>query len=250
MAASLRMQKHPQGLERALLVIDGDVLPLTLKRNPRARRIILRLDRSGRGVQITLPLRASRLKALDFAKSHSDWIKARIARIPEGIAFAHGAVIPLRGIPHEIRHVGNLRGLVRVISPNDFGPGSIEVAGEVSHLARRCREWLKVQARKDLTAASSAYAQAMGVGFRKLTVRDQASRWGSCSTTGQLSYSWRLILAPPFVLDYVAAHEVAHLKHMNHGARFWALVKRHCPEFNRARGWMKANGRQLHSYDA
>ena len=243
------MRRHPRGLEQAQLVIDGDVLQLTLKRNARARRIILRLDRSGRGVQITLPLRASRLKALDFAKSHSDWIRSRIAKIPERIAFAPGAVIPLRGVPHEIRHVPWLRAVVRVAPSNGVCPGMIEIAGEASHLVRRCRDWLKVQAKKDLMAASAAHAEAMGVSFRKVAVRDQTTRWGSCSTTGQLSYSWRLILAPPFVLDYVAAHEVAHLKHMNHGARFWALVKRHCPDFNRARAWMRANGRQLHSYD-
>lgn len=242
------MQRHPQGLERAQLVIDGAVLPLTLKRNARARRIILRLDRSGRGVQITLPLRASRLKALDFAKSHSDWIKSRIAKIPERIAFAPGAVIPLRGVPHEIRHVPALRGPLRVAPCDGPGLGIIEIAGEASHLARRCRDWLKVQAKKDLMAASAAHAEAMGMSFRKIAVRDQTSRWGSCSTTGQLSYSWRLILAPPFVLDYVTAHEVAHLKHMNHGVRFWALVKRHCPDFDRARAWMRANGRRLHSY--
>jgi predicted metal-dependent hydrolase len=250
MAAALRMQKHPQRVERALLVIDGDVLPLTFKRNVRARRIILRLDRSGRGVQITLPLRASRLKALDFAKLHSDWIKSRIARIPERIVFMPGAVIPLRGVPHEIRHGERLRGLVRVMPPGSEGTGIIEIAGEMSHLARRCREWLKAQAKKELAAASEIYARAMGVSFSKIAIRDQASRWGSCSTTGQLSYSWRLILAPPFVLDYVAAHEVAHLKHMNHGARFWRLVKGHCPEVERARAWMRANGRLLHSYDA
>jgi predicted metal-dependent hydrolase len=243
------MPRHPKALERALLIIDGDVLPLTLKRNARARRIILRLDRSGRGVQITLPLRASRLKALDFAKSHLDWIKSRLAKAPERVAFAPGAIIPLRGVAHEIRHVASLRGLVRVSPPEGRGPGMIEIAGEAQHLARRCRDWLKAQSKRDLTAASSAYAKAMGVSFRKITVRDQTSRWGSCSSNGQLSYSWRLILAPPFVLDYVAAHEVAHLKYMNHGARFWALVERHCPGFDQARTWMKANGRQLHGFD-
>jgi predicted metal-dependent hydrolase len=242
------MQRHPHGLEQAQLVIDGAVLPLTLKRNARARRIILRLDRSGRGVQITLPLRASRLKALDFAKSHSDWIKSRIAKVPERIAFAPGAVIPLRGVPHEIRHVPTLRAALRVSPSDGPGLGIIEIGGEASQLARRCRDWLKVQAKNDLMAASAAHAEAMGTSFRKVAVRDQTSRWGSCSTTGQLSYSWRLILAPPFVLDYVTAHEVAHLKHMNHGVRFWTLVKRHCPDLDRARAWMRANGRRLHSY--
>lgn len=248
MTACLRMERPARGEERAELTIDGEVLPLTLRRNARARRIILRLDRKGKGVLLTLPLRASRLRALDFAKSHGQWIKSRLAKAQETVAFRPGARVPLRGVPHEIVLSGELRGLVRVRAPNEQRPGWIEIAGDEAHLARRLSDWLKAECRKDLTAASLAYAKTMGVNFRKISVRDQASRWGSCSAAGQLSYSWRLILAPPFVLDYVAAHEVAHLKHMNHGRRFWALVKKHCPACDQARAWMRQNGRQLHRY--
>jgi predicted metal-dependent hydrolase len=157
-------------------------------------------------------------------------------------------VIPVRGVPHCIRHAGVNRGAVRVHREREGKLSIIEVAGDAAHLARRVRDWLKEESKKDLAAASLAYAKAMKVRFSKVSVRDPASRWGSCSAKGHLSFSWRLIFAPPFVLDYVAAHEVAHLTHMNHGPKFWALVARHCPEFDKAREWMKRHGRLLHSY--
>jgi predicted metal-dependent hydrolase len=123
-------------------------------------------------------------------------------------------------------------------------------ARAIAHLKRRLADWLKREARRDLTIASERHAQAMAVSFRRLAIRDQASRWGSCSSDGSLSYSWRLILAPSFVLDYVAAHEVAHLKHMNHGVRFWRLVLTHCPMAPQARLWLKRHGATLHRFGA
>jgi predicted metal-dependent hydrolase len=122
------------------------------------------------------------------------------------------------------------------------------VAGEAPHVARRIGDFLKREARRDLEAASRRYAQRLGVSVKRVSVRDQVSRWGSCSTTGVLSYSWRLILAPPFVLDYLAAHEVAHLIEMNHSQRFWRLVERLCPAMQRAKTWLDVHGTDLHRY--
>jgi predicted metal-dependent hydrolase len=228
--------------------MGGDVLPITIKRHARARRMILRLDRQATGVIVTMPERASRRKALEFARMHEEWIRSRLIAVPAPVPFAQGAVIPVRGVPHCIRHAGVNRGAVRVHREREGKLSIIEVAGDAAHLARRVRDWLKEESKKDLATASLAYAKAMKVRFSKVSVRDPASRWGSCSAMGHLSYSWRLIFAPPFVLDYVAAHEVAHLTHMNHGPKFWALVARHCPEFDKAREWMKRHGRLLHSY--
>jgi hypothetical protein len=165
------------------------------------------------------------------------------------VVFAQGAVIPLRGREYAINITGGVRGAVRVAPPAGENPGHIEVPGDLAHAARRLREWLKAECKQDLIAASSIHAKAMGVRFHKISVRDQSSRWGSCSASGQLSFSWRLILAPAFVLDYVAAHEVAHLAQMNHGPKFWALVARHCPDLEKARAWIRRHGRDLHSYD-
>jgi predicted metal-dependent hydrolase len=122
------------------------------------------------------------------------------------------------------------------------------VAGAAPHLARRIRDYLKYEAQCDLEAASRYYAEKIGVAIKRITVRDQSSRWGSCSNSGVLSYSWRLILAPPYVLDYLAAHEVAHLKELNHSPRFWRLVRSLTPDAERAKVWLDAHGADLHRY--
>jgi hypothetical protein len=124
------------------------------------------------------------------------------------------------------------------------------VAGEAPHIARRVRDFLKREAKRDLEVASKQATQALGVTHARVSIRDQSSRWGSCSTTGVLSYSWRLILAPPFVLEYLAAHEAAHLVEMNHSRRFWRLVDGICPHMRRAKAWLEAHGSDLHRYGA
>ncbi len=115
-------------------------------------------------------------------------------------------------------------------------------------MSRRVRDFLKKEAKRDLEAASKRAAQALGANLKRVSIRDQSSRWGSCSTTGVLSYSWRLILAPPYVLDYLAAHEAAHLIEMNHSRAFWRQVERICPDFKRAKAWLDAHGADLHRY--
>jgi predicted metal-dependent hydrolase len=154
-----------------------------------------------------------------------------------------GAVVMLRGVEHHIVSTGKIRGLVT----HDEDLKLLHVPGGANHMKRRLVDWLKAEAAHDLDVASTRYARAMDAEFRKLNVRDQKSRWGSCSSDGVLSYSWRLILAPSFVLDYVAAHEVAHLREMNHSTRFWRLVLKHCPDSRAAMAWLKRNGARLHA---
>ena len=124
----------------------------------------------------------------------------------------------------------------------------LRVSGRAEHAPRRLRDWLGEEARRDLDARVLVHTRALGVKAKRIAIRDQATRWGSCSTTGVLSFSWRLILAPPFVLDYLAAHEVAHLVEMNHSRRFWRLVERLCPGMMRAKAWLDAHGTDLHRY--
>jgi predicted metal-dependent hydrolase len=118
----------------------------------------------------------------------------------------------------------------------------------VPHVGRRVSDFLRREAARDLEAASRRAAEALGVPVKRISVRDQSSRWGSCSTTGVLSYSWRLILAPPFVLNYLAVHESAHLIEMNHSPRFWRLVKSVCTDAERAKAWLDVHGGDLHRY--
>lgn len=130
----------------------------------------------------------------------------------------------------------------------DSGEKILCVAGGVEHLTRRVHDFLKREARRELTEASHRYADVLGVKVKRLTIRDQSSRWGSCTSAGALSFSWRLILAPPYVLDYLAAHEVAHLVEMNHSARFWKVVGRICPATERAKKWLDVHGNDLHRF--
>jgi predicted metal-dependent hydrolase len=156
-------------------------------------------------------------------------------------------VVPLRGVPHRIVHRRGVRGTVWT-EADARGEPQLCVAGDAPHVDRRIGDFLRREAKRELEAASLQYAAALGVKVRRIVVRDQSSRWGSCSTNGVLSYSWRLILAPSHVLQYLAAHEVAHLVEMNHSARFWRLVQRLCPTHERAKVWLDLHGTDLHRY--
>jgi predicted metal-dependent hydrolase len=232
----------PKPLAPALIVCAGQNLPVIFRRNPGARRLVLRLNPEGTAALVTVPKGVSRAQALDFAERSTDWLAERLEKRGDNIPLRAGARIPLRGEDHEIRHLAVARGTVTV----DPAQRAILVPGGEAHLPRRVVDGLKRAARAELTAASRRYAEAMGTRYRRIAIRDQKSRWGSCTAAGDLSYSWRLILTPPYVLDYVAAHEVAHLVHLNHSRRFWRLVLTHCPEAQKAKRWLKAHGHGVH----
>jgi len=232
------------------LVLDGKTINVMLRPNSRAKRIILRLDKSGDGIVLTVPTGTSHNKAMEFAASQGAWIWQQLAKQPDTVKLALGATITVRGEPHLIC-AGNKRGKPVWREAGDAPePTSLFVNGDQQHHARRIKDWLKKQARADLTSAAYFYAEKMGGKITRISIRDTSSRWGSCSSQGALSFSWRLIFAPPFVLDYVAAHEVAHLLEMNHSARFWKLVENHCSATTAARKWLKTNGRSLHRFEA
>jgi predicted metal-dependent hydrolase len=165
------------------------------------------------------------------------------------VPFCDGAVLPLRGEFHRVAFTGKrATGHVVQRAPDSLGLPELHVSGRTEHAPRRLRDWLFEEARRDLDARVIVHARALGVAPKRIVVRDQATRWGSCSTTGALSFSWRLILAPPHILDYVAAHEVAHLAEMNHGPKFWALVQRAMPTMKEAKRWLQIYGLDLHQY--
>jgi predicted metal-dependent hydrolase len=243
MRSLLNLLRRPQSPPAPLtLELDGREVTIALKRNTRARRLTLRLARDGEGAVMTLPSRVSRAEALRFAERSASWLRTQLDNNPERQHIADNETIMLRGVPYVLQLTGESRGVVTV----DSATQTIHLPGQAPHHLRRLVEWLKSEARKDFERASLHYAKCMETKFTGLTVRDQKSRWGSCTTDGKLSYSWRLIMAPKEVLDYVAAHEVAHLREMNHGPRFWRLVLKHCPSTQTARQWLKKNGRDLH----
>ena len=234
----------PKPLAPILFELDGNQITISLKRHASAKRMVLRLSRDGSGFVLTLPKRHSMAAAKDFIETSSGWMRATFAKRQVVVEIAQEQTILLRGEPWLIKATGKPRGLVVLELENK----QILVPGSPPHMKRRLLEWLKKQAEADLSAASHHYAGAMQCSFSRLSLRDQKSRWGSCTTDKALSFSWRLILAPPLVLDYVAAHEVAHLKEMNHGPRFWRLVLAHCKNAREAQRWLKLHGTSLHRY--
>jgi predicted metal-dependent hydrolase len=241
-----RFSAEPRSIE---VECDGAVHLVRLRRHRQARRYTLRVTAAKREAVLTMPLRGSLREAEDFARRHGGWIASRLGRLPGAVSFAPGTEIPLRGVAHVIAHRPGARGTVWT----EFSPDGRHVlcaAGGAEHIARRVADYLKREVKRDLEHAVAHYAEQIGVTARRISIRDQASRWGSCSTTGALSFSWRLILAPDYVLDYLAAHEVAHLKEMNHSVRFWRLLARMCPDMRRAKNWLDANGAGLYRYGA
>jgi hypothetical protein len=223
----------------------GDLsIPLRVRRHRGARRITLSVDAARRGALLTLPARASMASGFDFVAEKALWLRNRLALLPAALPFRDGATIPIGGEPHCIRHRPEMRGGVW------REPGMLVVTGGAEHLPRRVADWLRALARETLAARTGVKAAAIGKPAPRIFLRDPRSRWGSCAREGRIHYSWRLILAPDWVLDYVVAHEVAHLSHLGHGQHFWALVERLTPHRAGAESWLRRHGHGLHMIGA
>lgn len=227
------------------LDIDGEAVEISIRHNERARRYSLRVAQTGNTPVLTIPKHGTFKQAREFAQSHRKWLGERLVNRKDNIKFEPGVTIPLRGENHILEASGRIRGTVMV---RYIDEPTLIVPGDEQVFARRLTDWLKQQARQDLQVACARHAENLGLRYNSITVRDQRTRWGSCSSTGRLNFSWRLILAPAEILDYVAAHEVAHLEEMNHQPQFWALVEKTCPDMNKHRKWLKSKGGMLHSY--
>lgn len=236
----------------------GETIVVSLRRLSSARRFTLRVRFAARDAVLTMPARASLREAREFTERHAAWIAARLNRLPATIPFRHGAIVPMRGVDHALAHRPGARGTVwterREVVDSADEPQDVEfilcVAGGAEHFHRRVVDHFKREARRDLEQAVSRHTRALGLPTRGVGLRDTVSRWGSCSASGSLNFSWRLVMAPPFVLDYLAAHEVAHLQHLDHSERFWALTHRLCADTDRAEAWLSAHGAHLHKYGA
>eukprot|EP01037_Dinobryon_pediforme_P002543 gene2543-2582_t len=225
---------------------EAETFRIELRRSAQARRYTLRLRPSKQDLVLTMPQRGSVRTAQDFADRHRGWIVEKMQRLPQNIPFIAGSAVPLRGEVHHIVHGKEKRGLVRPIRP-ESGP-ELHVFGEAAHIPRRVSDFFRREARKDLAAAVAKHSAALKLPVRSISLKDTRSRWGSCSSRGALNFSWRLIFAPPHVLDYLAAHEVAHLKHMDHSDAFWAVTRQLCPDMDVAERWLKQHGAGLHRY--
>jgi predicted metal-dependent hydrolase len=224
----------------------GRELPLEVRRNPRARYVSLRVDAASDHPVLILPRGVPLSEGLAFARAKRDWLALRYAALPPRVAFEDGALVPVEGQPHLVRHRSGLRGSVR----RTLGTSGriLEVGGAEEHLPRRLADWLKAEARRLIARSVAEKSVAIDRWPSRITLRDTSSRWGSCSPAGRLSFSWRLVMAPSHVLDYVVAHEVAHLVHLNHGKSFWKLVEELARNQPGARNWLTQNGPALLRY--
>jgi predicted metal-dependent hydrolase len=231
-------------LQTEIETTDGRRVAVKLVVNPRARRVSVRIDPTRREAIATAPTKRHLKHAAQFAAERAGWIAHELSRLPQGVLLAPGSITPLRGVAHKLvfEH-GRASPRLEAGSP----PLLVAPAPDVALFESRLLRYFKDQAKMDLTARVVLHAQTLGVKPTRVQVKELRSRWGSCSVDGVLSFSWRLILAPPYVLDYLAAHEVSHLKEMNHSRRFWAHVQRCMPDFERGRAYLHEYGCALHA---
>lgn len=230
--------------ETPLPVFDGGgrACALRLVRSSRARSLRLVIDPRRGDVRLTMPGRYGLNEALRWVETKRNWIEGELARLPAASPMAPGMILPFRGVdrlldwsPDHIRHP-----VVR--------DGTIHVGGQRESLERRLLRWLREEARRLLDAETRALAARLGLRPGKISVGDPVSRWGSCSASGDIRFSWRLILAPDFVRQATVAHEVAHLVHMHHGPSFHALVAElYGSDPAPSRLWLRRNGSALHA---
>ena len=264
-AARLNISKKSMLQHGEEIALENCDIPITFRRHPKARRLTLRVSSTDRSAIVTVPPYCTDKETISFLENNRNWLFEQFEKLPEAAPFKQGSIIPLRGEPHKLIFAGQSRGkgvvwieqnqtelnFTEKTSFNELpNLPEIHINGTEQFAPRRLTRWLIDQARKDLLERSKWHADNLGLSYKKIMIKDQRSRWGSCSSRGILSYSWRLILAPADVLDYVAAHEVAHLAEMNHGPNFWDLVEKTLPTYRDAKDWLRDHGSDLHRYGA
>ena len=232
-------------VKRTEINIGGRAAPVIARVNRRAKRLILKVDPTAGEILVTAPSKRALPEAIAFARSRAGWIATQLDDSLLARPFEEGGNAPFRGVFHLIVHDPETRRPVRV----DTTPAPrLIIGGDSAHLNRRIVDWMKREARKDIGQAVARYCAELGVKRRSISIRDPRSRWGSCSSDGAMSFSWRLVMAPSWILDYVAAHECVHLIHMHHGPAFWRQVKALGIRAREAEDWLDANGAGLFAY--
>lgn len=222
-----------------MLELDDPAVRVRVVVSARARRFTLRLEPGG--AVLTLPPGVPMAEARMFLLRQADWLRGALARQPQALAVVPGLRLPVDGALVEIvARPGPRRAPI-------FEAGQLVLQGPGAP-GPRVATWLKARARARLVPATQGYAAALGRRVTAIGFKDTRSRWGSCSTTGRISYSWRLAMAPETVQDYVAAHEAAHLAEMSHAPRYWAVLARLMPDYEARRDWLKREGGGLHRY--
>jgi predicted metal-dependent hydrolase len=226
------------------LQVGSRSIALNIVRSARANRLTLRIARNGGAAKVTAPHHVREADIMEFVSRHLGWLSEKLVSYPERPILRAGVKVPIKGVSHMIVHRPG-RGTSHIV-PGVNGP-EIHIHGREDALARRIADHLKKEARATIEPMALKLAAETGKRVKSIRFKDTTSRWGSCSSDGNLSFSWRIMMAPPKVISYLVAHEVAHLTEMNHGPRFWALCGRLCPDSDACRAWLKRNGSKLQS---
>lgn len=222
-----------------LLILEGNPpVEVLLRRSARARKLSLRISRLDGRATLTLPQRVPEREGMAFLRDREEWLRGHLESIEPEVGVSLGGTVLFRG--------KGLRLVAGDVKRARLVDGVLVLPDDPEKTGKRVAAFLKLQARDALADASDRYSKALGKPYGKISLRDTRSRWGSCSSAGDLMYSWRLVMAPPDVLEYVAAHEVAHLQHMDHSPRFWAAVERLYPNHKACRKWLRLHGGALH----
>ena len=210
-------------------------------KSPLAKRLTLRIDEKNRRAVLTIPKYCSRKRALSFLRQHRDWITNMLARLPQPKYFTNGAEFEFFGVKYTVQHIENQRG-------GKLANNVLTIGGKLEFLHRRVSDFLKQQTLKRLSAMSVDKAKTLGCRITSVSIKDTKSRWGSCSTLGNINYNWRISMAPLNVINYLVCHEISHLKHPNHSPEFWQTVAMLCPDYEQSRHWLKVRGKTLYQY--
>ena len=224
------------------ITVEGCELPIIIAKNRRAKRLIIRYDNKQEAVKLTLPRFVSERSGLAFVESKQAWIAAQRKVVRSKTPFANGARIPLCGKEYILKHIGG-RGLARI--END----EIHISGAEEFMPRRVRDFIKKHTLEEITRLVALTTPILQKAPSGIALRETTSRWGSCSTSGQLSFCWRLAFAPHSVLNYVVCHELAHLIHHNHSKAYWTLLAQLCSHVDASEAWLKVNGQSLWNFD-
>lgn len=219
--------------------LNGKQVPVSVRRNARAKKMILRVDALTGDIKLTAPRYVSERELSRFLNESQAWIAAERLKVQANPVTGHGDLLPVAGETLGIVYTG--------LAPRRVtrGHDQLTVGGPVDQAPARLERWLKAQAKLELSADAGAFASRLCVDIGRISIGDMKTRWGSCSSTGTLRFNWRLILAPEAVRRYVAAHEVSHLLEMNHSPQFWGHVERLVPDYKVRRKWLRERGSEL-----
>ncbi|SHG90447.1 hypothetical protein SAMN05444003_1487 [Cognatiyoonia sediminum] len=221
--------------------IGNPPIAVNVKTSARARRLSLRVSRLDGAVSLTVPKYSSDREAMAFLQEREEWLRKHLGDVMPKASVQIGGSVMFGGVETPI--------VAAEVRRARFEDGVFYVPDDASQSGVRLKALLKLKARDALAVASDHYAAELGRRYTRISLRDTRSRWGSCSSQGVLMYSWRLIMAPVDVLNYVAAHEASHLVEMNHSAAFWETVAGLMPDYEVHRRWLRENGDSLHRYD-